>query len=667
MERLKQLKEKLHLDKRFLGIISICLFVSLLIGVLFYYEVFEFVELEALELRSWLYSKARSLHPSAKLVLVQIDNESQQNEPFKGEDWRFWDYDDYLFPLVNSLAEVDVNSIGVTMWLRREDSGSHENFSAEVPNATDYLFLAAAHPYLVNQMDKGIPLVKIWEPLGTLRGNSKGTGFGGYIQGTDGVYRWAQLVLRDDTSDGEVKYSLAVQLIKNYLQADEIKLDKAAKNILLRKVGQTKLRIPINDKGQMLITFTPRNDNFITKPIYTILQPYEIEKHQAEYQGKIVLLGLDHEIQGAEKYLTSQGQISGLLLQAHIINTILSSNFITRWGKTANLFCLFALCIISALLAFILNNFQRPTPYLIIQGNLVLFALYTVFVVLAFLIFGVWMDFIHPALAIVLCGISTAIYLNHQELREQNIKLREAHELIAQQEREAAFVQAAAAVRHEFSNLSQNISFAAEDLQQIIAADELFKQNNRYDEMVESIDDIVKESSIMGNMIKDDLDYLKEITLDTEVDVQPVLVKAISSVGGKNKVNVTVQEDGDSLKIKMNEEKLFLAFVNLIKNAYEAMPEGGKLEIRIQNSAEEHSQGKIKNVVIEISDTGIGMTPEEQSKIFEPFHTTKERGLGLGMTNVKRIIEGHNGKIKVKSKIGMGTTFVITIPVHENN
>jgi len=663
MERFKQIKEKLPLDKRFLGTMGICIFVFLLMGLLFYYEVFEFVELKALEFRYWLYSKAHSLHPSPELVLAQIDNESQQNEPFKGEDWRFWDYDDYLFPLVNSLAEAQVNSIGVTMWLRRKDS-SYEKFSAEVPNAKDYLFLASAHPYLVNRGDKGIPLVKIFQPLETLRRNSKGTGFAGYISDKDGFYRWAQLVLRDENSDGEVKYSLTVQLMKNYLQADEIQLDEAAREILLMKDGKTKLKIPINDKGQMLITFTPKSDSFITKPIYVMLQPYEIEGHQDEYQGKIVLLGLEREIQGAEKYLTPQGQMSGLLLQAQIINTILSSNFITRWGKMANLFSLFALCIISAFLALILNRLKRQTPYLIIQGNLALLALYTVFVVLAFLFLGVWIDLISPALAIVLCGISTTIYLNHQELREQNIKLRDAQDKIAKREREAAFGQMAAAVRHEFGNLSQNISWAAEDLQQIIAADERFKQNNRYDKMVESIDDIVRVSNIMGTMIKDELNYLREITLDTEEYVTPVLEKALNSVSnmiGEHNVKVRMQKDGDALKMKMNEEQLFLAFVNLIKNAYEAMPDGGKLEIRIQNYAEENSQ---ETVVIKISDTGIGMTPEQQSHIFEPFYTRrKSRGLGLGMTNVKRIIEGHNGTIEVKSEIDKGTTFVITIPI----
>jgi two-component system sensor histidine kinase HydH len=99
---------------------------------------------------------------------------------------------------------------------------------------------------------------------------------------------------------------------------------------------------------------------------------------------------------------------------------------------------------------------------------------------------------------------------------------------------------------------------------------------------------------------------------------------------------------------------LHQAFLNILLNAIQAMPEGGKLNISTQNAP----QGK----EIQFQDSGEGIDPETLNKIFNPFFTTKERGSGLGLPIVKSIIESHQGSIQVDSTPGEGTAVTIVLP-----
>ena len=96
------------------------------------------------------------------------------------------------------------------------------------------------------------------------------------------------------------------------------------------------------------------------------------------------------------------------------------------------------------------------------------------------------------------------------------------------------------------------------------------------------------------------------------------------------------------------------AFMNLILNAMQAMPNGGSLDV-----VTKHFDSGIR---IEVSDTGVGISEENLARLFEPFFTTKSGGTGLGLTNAKRIIQQHGGDIEVRSKMGVGTTVIVTLP-----
>jgi two-component system, sporulation sensor kinase E len=129
---------------------------------------------------------------------------------------------------------------------------------------------------------------------------------------------------------------------------------------------------------------------------------------------------------------------------------------------------------------------------------------------------------------------------------------------------------------------------------------------------------------------------------------------ALSLVEVPNRIRV-LDFTHEEPKITVDAERLKRVFINVIKNAIDAMPKGGSLTIK--------SKEKDSNVEITIADTGTGMPKDTIEKIWTPFFTTKAKGMGLGLPICKRIIEAHGGSILAESKLGKGTTFIITIPV----
>ncbi len=106
--------------------------------------------------------------------------------------------------------------------------------------------------------------------------------------------------------------------------------------------------------------------------------------------------------------------------------------------------------------------------------------------------------------------------------------------------------------------------------------------------------------------------------------------------------------------IAADPDLLHRALSNLVLNAMDAMPNGGTLTLRTRRD-----DGK---VIIEVADTGSGLTPEECERIFTPYYTSKQHGTGLGLAIVQSVVSDHHGRISVQSESGRGTTFVIELP-----
>jgi two-component system sensor histidine kinase HydH len=96
--------------------------------------------------------------------------------------------------------------------------------------------------------------------------------------------------------------------------------------------------------------------------------------------------------------------------------------------------------------------------------------------------------------------------------------------------------------------------------------------------------------------------------------------------------------------------------LNVLINAVQAMEKGGQLSVVARQAHE--------SIVIDISDTGPGISPEDQSNVFNPYYTTKKKGTGLGLAIVHKIVEDHGGTIRIHSKEGHGTRISMTLPTH---
>ena len=173
---------------------------------------------------------------------------------------------------------------------------------------------------------------------------------------------------------------------------------------------------------------------------------------------------------------------------------------------------------------------------------------------------------------------------------------------------------------------------------------------------------IITETRRLDDIVREFLDFARpQVPKFASSSINDPLLKVFEFMQPElaNK-QVTLEQNLDPLLEPMNIDQNFLyrAFLNLFVNAVQAMPDGGTLSV----SSSLVPEGQKKDVVIRISDTGIGISEEKLGMIFTPFYTNKNRGTGLGLAIVKNIIEEHNGTIDVESEMGKGTTFIITLP-----
>ena len=227
-------------------------------------------------------------------------------------------------------------------------------------------------------------------------------------------------------------------------------------------------------------------------------------------------------------------------------------------------------------------------------------------------------------------------------------QLEEAQDQLVKSERLAAIGQVAAMVGHDLRNPLAGIKGAAYYLKTKPA----LRKDRKTMEMLELIE---KDIEYSNKIITDLLEYSGDVHLElTETTPKLIIGETLSLLEVPNNIQVINLTESDP-RIKADIEKLNRAFVNLIKNAIDAMPYGGKLAIK--------STGTNDNVEFTFADTGMGMTKEQMGKIWAPFFTTKAKGMGLGLPICKGIIEAHKGYITVESMPGIGTTFTVTIPI----
>ena len=171
-------------------------------------------------------------------------------------------------------------------------------------------------------------------------------------------------------------------------------------------------------------------------------------------------------------------------------------------------------------------------------------------------------------------------------------------------------------------------------------------------ELLLIIDRAIEHSN---NIINDLLDYSRELHLEYKETSPKALVSyTLLEINVPSKIEV-LEHVEDSPTIRVDTNKMQRVFTNLVKNAFDAMPDGGSLEIS--------SWSDEQMVNFSFIDTGCGMSEDVTKKIFTPLFTTKARGMGFGLSICKRIVEAHDGKIEVASVLNKGTKFIITLPI----
>jgi nitrogen fixation/metabolism regulation signal transduction histidine kinase len=236
-------------------------------------------------------------------------------------------------------------------------------------------------------------------------------------------------------------------------------------------------------------------------------------------------------------------------------------------------------------------------------------------------------------------------------------QLVEHRDRLVQTERVAAWRELARRLAHELKNPLFPLQITIENLQRAKRqAPEQFEEVFR-ESTATLLDELEKLKNIVGrfsDFARMPPPQFESVDLNEAVRRAVRLFDAQFCAPGRPPVTAEIHFDESVGIILSDPEQLSRALHNLMLNAIDAMPAGGTLTVRTER--------KSGTVILEISDTGEGLTCEEKERLFTPYYTTKQNGTGLGLAIVQSVVSDHGGRISVESERGRGTTFRIELP-----
>lgn len=261
-------------------------------------------------------------------------------------------------------------------------------------------------------------------------------------------------------------------------------------------------------------------------------------------------------------------------------------------------------------------------------------------------------------------GGNEAIVYLHDITEQKNLELQ-----FSQSQKMQAVGQLAGGVAHDFNNLLTAITGFC---------DLLLVKHGPGDQSFSDIIQIKQNANRAANLVRQLLAFSRQQTLRPKVIIMTDVVAELSNLLRRligSNIELNMNHGRNIAPVLVDQGQLEQVIINLCVNARDAMPDGGKLEIKTRNISEEDSLKVIKKykvvpkgeyVMLEVIDTGTGIAEEHLNKVFEPFFSTKDvgKGTGLGLSTVYGIIKQTNGFVFPESELGVGTSFKIYLPRH---
>jgi len=240
------------------------------------------------------------------------------------------------------------------------------------------------------------------------------------------------------------------------------------------------------------------------------------------------------------------------------------------------------------------------------------------------------------------------------ELRRRDARIKSFEGELIKANKLSALGELASSIAHEIKNPLISIQGFARRIGTTEDRDKLEKYAKFIEQEADRLTQVLTKLLGFSRMDEPKKDFLNmnDIVDDTVLFMEHHLTRF------KN-VEIAVEKEPDLPLVQVDRIHVQQTVVNILMNAAQAMPGGGKILIKTGRGDQ--------YVFISITDTGVGIKEEDLEKIFEPFFTTKEKeqGTGLGLSLCKRLIEANAGKIEVESTVGEGTTFTIMIPINQ--
>ena len=238
----------------------------------------------------------------------------------------------------------------------------------------------------------------------------------------------------------------------------------------------------------------------------------------------------------------------------------------------------------------------------------------------------------------------------HAKLGEQLVQLQELQERLLESERLATWGKMAGVLAHEIRNPLVPIGGFANRLYKSFP-----EEDKRKEEAAIIVKEVEKLEMILNNLLRSGQLPPPELQVSNINKIVRDTLLFMDNELQQKRIQTVTDLSPDLPDVMVDDCQMQQVFLNLFQNSVRAMADGGELQIGTANDD--------KFVLIDVTDTGMGISKDVMKRIFDPFFTTNEQGFGIGLSVVKQIVEAHNGAIDVKSQLNVGTTFSISLPI----